>query len=88
MSITDCSHKKILMMNKTVNNYKYEIIIYWSVEDEAYIAEIPELAGCMADGQTYMEALSNAEIIIAEWIETAQELGRPVPKPKGRLKFA
>ena len=76
------------MMNKTVNNYKYEIIIYWSVEDEAYIAEIPELAGCMADGQTYMEALSNAEIIIAEWIETAQELGRPVPKPKGRLKFA
>ena len=71
-----------------MNNYKYEIIIYWSVQDQAYIAEIPELAGCMADGQTYMEALSNAESIIAEWIETARELGKPVPQPKGRLKFA
>ena len=75
-------------MDKIANDYKYEIIIYWSAEDEAYIAEIPELAGCMADGQTYVEALLNAENIITEWIETANELGRPVPQPKGRLKFA
>jgi predicted RNase H-like HicB family nuclease len=67
---------------------KYEIIIYWSQEDLAYVAEIPELPGCMADGQTYQEALSNAEIIIKEWIDTAQELGRPIPKPKGRLMYA
>jgi len=67
---------------------KYEIIIYWSKEDETYIAEVPELAGCMADGKSYVEALKNVEIIIIEWIEVAQELGRPIPKPKGRLKFA
>jgi len=67
---------------------KYEIIIYWSEEDLSYIAEVPELSGCMADGSTYQEALSNAELIIKEWIETAMELGRPIPKPKGRLKFA
>ncbi len=68
--------------------YKYEIIIYWSEEDGAYIAEVPELAGCMADGQTAGEALHNAEEIIHEWIETAQELGRQVPDPKGRLRYA
>jgi len=67
---------------------KYEIIIYWSEEDEAFIAEAPELPGCMADGQTYKEALINAETVIKEWIETAKELGRPIPQPKGRLIFA
>ena len=67
---------------------KYEIIIYWSNEDELFIAEVPELSGCMADGKTYKEALSNAEIIIEEWIETAKELKRPIPQPKGRLMFA
>jgi len=67
---------------------KYEIIIYWSEDDQAFIAEVPELPGCMADGQSYREALSNAEVIIREWIETAKELGRPIPQPKGRLKYA
>jgi len=65
---------------------KYEIILYWSQEDEAFIAEVPELAGCMADGETYIDALKNVEIIIQEWIETATELGRQIPKPKGKLK--
>ncbi len=69
-------------------NSKYEIIIYWSEEDSAYIAEVPELPGCMADGQTYQEALANTERIIQEWIETAKELGRPIPQPKGRLLYA
>ena len=67
---------------------KYETIIYWSEEDNAYIAEIPELAGCMADGLTAKEALHNVERIAQEWIETAQELGRPIPEPTGRLKYA
>lgn len=67
---------------------KYEIIIYWSDEDQAFIAEVPELPGCAADGTTYQEALANAEIIIQEWVETAKELKRPIPKPKGRLVFA
>lgn len=67
---------------------KYEVILYWSNEDEAFIAEVPELAGCMADGATYQEALSNVEGVIQEWIETAKELGRSIPKPKGRLVFA
>ena len=67
---------------------KYEIIIFWSDEDNAYVAEVPELPGCMADGQTYQEALANAEQAIQEWIETAQETGRPVPEPKGRLLYA
>ena len=67
---------------------KYEIIIYWSNEDDSFIAEVPELAGCMADGKSYQEALANAEIIIDEWIETAKELGRHIPEPKGRLVFA
>ena len=64
---------------------KYETIIYWSSEDNAYLAEVPELAGCMADGKTYREALGNAEQIIEEWIETATKLGRPIPQPRGRL---
>ena len=67
---------------------KYEIIIYWSEEDQAFIAEVPELPGCAADGATYKEALTNVEVIIKEWIETAKELGRPIPQPKGRLVFA
>lgn len=67
---------------------RYEVIIYWSEEDEAFVAEVPELAGCMADGETYQEALANAEVVIQEWIETALELGRPIPEPKGRLIYA
>lgn len=67
---------------------KYEVIIYWSKEDQAFIAEVPELSGCMADGQTKAEALQNAEQIASEWIETAKSLGRDIPEPKGRLSFA
>ena len=67
---------------------KYEIIIFWSEEDDAFVAEVPELPGCMADGKTYHEALSNAEQIIQEWIETAREIGRTVPQPRGRLAYA
>lgn len=67
---------------------RYEIIIYWSQEDQAFIAEVPELPGCIADGDTYEEALGNAEVVIKEWLETARELGRPIPEPKGRLIFA
>ena len=67
---------------------RYEIIIYWSYEDQAFIAEVPELPGCAADGESYQEALQNVEVIMQEWIETAQQLGRIVPQPKGRLLFA
>jgi predicted RNase H-like HicB family nuclease len=67
---------------------KYEMIIYWSEEDQLYIAEVPELAGCMADGNSYQNAVINAERVIAEWIETAIELDRFVPEPKGRLLYA
>ena len=67
---------------------KYEIIIYWSQEDAAFIAEVPELPGCMADGGTYQEAVANVEKIIGEWIETAKESGRPIPQPRGRLMYA
>jgi predicted RNase H-like HicB family nuclease len=67
---------------------KYEVIIYWSESDQAFIAEVPELAGCAADGKTYQEALANVEAVISEWIETAKELGRQIPLPKGRLVFA
>ena len=67
---------------------KYEIIIYWSEADNVFIAEVPELAGCMADGKTYYEALQNVEIIIAEWIETAESLGREIPVPQGKLMYA
>ena len=64
---------------------KYEIIMYWSQEDQAFIAEVPELPGCAADGSTYQQALANVEVVIQEWLETAKELGRPIPEPKGRL---
>ena len=67
---------------------KYEVILYWSSEDDAFIAEVPELAGCAADGATRQEALANVEVIIAEWMETARDLGRSIPEPKGRLLFA
>jgi predicted RNase H-like HicB family nuclease len=67
---------------------KYEIILYWSEEDHAFIAEVLELSGCAADGATRQESLANAEVVIAEWIETARELGRYIPEPKGRLLFA
>ncbi|HJX10257.1 MAG TPA: type II toxin-antitoxin system HicB family antitoxin [Candidatus Binatia bacterium] len=67
---------------------KYEIIIYWSEEDRSYIAEVPELPGCAADGPTYRQALANVEVVIQEWIDTAKELSRPIPEPKGRLLYA
>jgi predicted RNase H-like HicB family nuclease len=67
---------------------QYEIILYWSKEDQSFIAEVPELPGCAADGATYQEALANAELVVREWIETAHELGRPVPEPRGRLIYA
>ena len=69
-----------------MNNY--EIIVYWSIEDNAFIAEVPELAGCMADGQTYVEAVQNVETAIDEWIETAQLMGRSVPAARGKLVYA
>lgn len=67
---------------------KCEITIYWSIDDGAFVAEVPELPGCMADGATHQEALANAEVIIQEWIDTAKEIGRAIPEPKGRLVFA
>ena len=67
---------------------KYEVIMYWSQEDQAFISEVPELPGCTADGKSYGEALANVEVVIKEWIETAKELGRAIPAPKGRLVFA
>ena len=67
---------------------KYELIIYWSQDDSAFIVEVPELPGCMADGRTYQEAVAKAEIIIQEWINTAREEGRSIPIPKGKLKYA
>ena len=66
-------------------NNKYEIIIYWSKEDNCFLAEVPELAGCMADGKSYAEALENVSVVITEWIETAQSLGRAIPEPRGKL---
>ena len=68
--------------------FKYEIIIYWSNEDEAYIAEVPELPGCITDGTTLKEVLENVTQVIEEWIETAKELDREIPEPKGRLIYA
>jgi len=70
------------------NSIHYEIILYWSHEDQAFVAEVPELAGCAADGATYQEALAHVQVVIREWIETAQELRRPVPQPRVRLIYA
>ncbi len=67
---------------------KYELIIYWSREDDAFVVEVPELPGCMADGATYEEAVANAQTAIREWVETAKAIGRPIPQPKGRLMYA
>ena len=67
---------------------KYEVIIYWSADDEAFIAEVPELPGCTADGDTPQAALASVDVVAREWIETARELGRPIPEPRGRLMFA
>jgi predicted RNase H-like HicB family nuclease len=67
---------------------KYELIVYWSDADDAFVVEVPELPGCMADGETYEQAVTNARQVIEEWMETARELGRPVPEPKGRLLYA
>ena len=67
---------------------RYELIIYWSREDERYIVEVPELSGCMSDGESYQDAVKNAERVIEEWIETARELGRPIPEPTGKLMYA
>lgn len=67
---------------------RYELIIYWSKVDQAFIVEVPELPGCAADGGTYQEAVQNVEVVIQQWIETAQALGRTIPEPKGRLLFA
>ena len=66
----------------------FEIIIYWSKEDNAFVAEVPELPGCMADGKTYQEAVTNVEVIVEEWIQAAKEMGRPIPEPRGRLMYA
>ena len=67
---------------------KYEMIIYWSDEDQSFVVEVPELPGCMADGPTYREAVANAERVIDEWIQTAKDLGRKIPVPRGRLRYA
>ena len=67
---------------------RYELIIYWSKDDSSFVVEVPELPGCMADGQTYADAVANAEEIIDEWIETARKLGRPIPEPRGKLAYA
>jgi len=67
---------------------KYELIIYWSDEDGSFVVEVPELPGCMADGETYEQTVANAQQVIEEWIETAEELGRPIPEPRGRLLYA
>jgi predicted RNase H-like HicB family nuclease len=67
---------------------RYELIIYWSKADESFVVEVPELPGCMADGSTYEEAVANAQVVIAEWIETARSLGRVIPEPRGKLAYA
>jgi predicted RNase H-like HicB family nuclease len=67
---------------------RYELIIYWSRDDDSFIVEVPEVPGCMADGQTYVDAVANAEVVIEEWIETARKLGRPIPEPRGKLAYA
>jgi len=67
---------------------KYELVIYWSDEDQSFVVEVPELPGCMADGETYEQAVANAKGVIEEWIETARDLGRPIPESRGRLMYA
>jgi len=67
---------------------RYEVIIYWSADDQAFIAEVPELPGCAADGSIYEDAVAKVKVVMAEWIDTARELGRPIPEPRGRLMYA
>ena len=67
---------------------RYEMVIFWSETDDAFIVEVPELPGCMSDGATYQEAVANAEQVIQEWVDTAKEEGRAIPEPKGRLIYA
>ncbi len=67
---------------------RYELIIYWNKADKCFIAEVPELPGCMADGATYEKAVANAQVVIQEWMDTARSLGRPIPEPRGRLAYA
>ena len=69
-------------------NSRYEIVIFWSDEDDCFVAEVPELPGCMTDGESYQGAATRAEAAIRDWVETATKLGRPIPKPKGRLRYA
>ena len=79
-----CKKKPAMKARKAASDIRYQIILAWSTEDDAFIAQVPELPGCMADGATYQEALANAEVVIRDWLETARELGRAVPKPHGR----
>ena len=80
--------KMTKMATKMTQNPPFQVILYWSKVDQRVIAEVPELAGCAADGLTYEEAIANVQVVMEEWIETAQSLGRPILKPKGRLVFA
>ena len=73
---------------ETNNMYRYELIIYWSEDDQSYVAEVPELPGCVSEGKSYEEAIKNTQVVISEWIETAESLGRQIPYPKGRLAYA
>jgi predicted RNase H-like HicB family nuclease len=67
---------------------KYELVVYWSEEDQVFVVEVPELPGCMADGESYAQAVTNAQVVIEQWIDTARELGRSIPEPRGRLMYA
>lgn len=67
---------------------RYELIIYWSDDDQCYVVEVPELPGCMADGDSYAQAVANAQLVIEAWVETARQLNRPIPLPRGRLMYA
>ena len=67
---------------------KYELVIYWSEEDQGFVVEVPELPGCVADGESYAQAVANAQVVIEEWIETTRQLNRPIPEPRGRLMYA
>jgi predicted RNase H-like HicB family nuclease len=71
-----------------MSSIRYEVILYWSREDQTFIAEVPELPGCMSDGASYQDAIANVEVVIREWIETAESLGRAIPEPRGRLMYA
>jgi len=88
MSLIASTSAKVDWSNAMAVEFRYGIILYWSMVDQAFVVEVPELPGCAADGATYREALENAEVVMREWIETARDLGRPIPEPRGRLMFA